>query len=188
VLRDAFAPEANLMDLASARPCEGGPLYVAPGHFVALAHSPITLGLAEGALDDLVSMARGGRTQSRTTVAMRDSDIFKYELGRVQADFRAAQGLFEAQVANYWRHALAGSLNSEALLAEGTQTAIWITDACVRVVRRCFTLAGGAAVYESFPLQRRLRDIEVAAQHAAVQWRHYTKAGELLLSTASDRI
>jgi indole-3-acetate monooxygenase len=119
---------------------------------------------------------------------MRNSHVFQYELGRVHADFRAAQALFEVQVANYWRHALAGTLNSEALLAEGTQAAIWITNACVRVVRRCFALAGGAAVYESFPLQRRLRDIEVAAQHAAVQWRHYTKAGELLLSAASDRI
>jgi indole-3-acetate monooxygenase len=188
VLRDAFAPEANLMDLASARPCEAGPLYVAPGHFVALAHGPITLGLAEGALDDLIAMARSGRTQSRTTVAMRNSDVFQYELGRVHADFRAAQALFEVQVANYWQHARAGTLNSEALLAEGTQAAIWITNACVSVVRRCFSLAGGAAVYESFPLQRRLRDIEVAAQHAAVQWRHYTKAGEMLLSGVSDRI
>jgi alkylation response protein AidB-like acyl-CoA dehydrogenase len=186
VLRDAVASPENLMDMASTRPCEGGPLYSAPGHFAALAHGPVTLGLAEGALDDLMTMARSGRKQSRASAAMRDSEIFHYELGRVQAEFRAAQGLFEAQAASHWRHAVAGTLNGEALLAEGTQAAIWITEACVRVVQRCFALAGGAAVYESCPLQRRLRDIEVAAQHAAVQQRHYAKAGKLLLSSASD--
>jgi alkylation response protein AidB-like acyl-CoA dehydrogenase len=186
VLRDTLASSANLIDMASARRCEPGPLYSAPGHFAALAHGPITLGLAEGALDDIMTMARSGRKQSRASVAMRDSEIFQYELGRVQAEFRAAQALFEAQVASYWRHALAGSLNNETLLAEGIQAAIWITEACVRVVQRCFALAGGPAVYESYPLQRRLRDIEVAAQHAAVQQRYYAKAGKLLLSPTSD--
>jgi alkylation response protein AidB-like acyl-CoA dehydrogenase len=176
------------MDMASARPCEPGPLYSAPSHFAALAHGPITLGLAEGALDDIMTMAQSGRKQSRANVAMRDSEIFQYELGRVQAEFRAAQSLFEAQVAAYWRHALAGALNNETLLAEGVQATIWITEVCVRVVRRCFALAGGSAVYESYPLQRRLRDIEVAAQHAAVQQRHYAKAGKLLLSPTSDGV
>jgi alkylation response protein AidB-like acyl-CoA dehydrogenase len=186
VLRDIFVPSASLMDMASTRPCEPGPLYSAPGHFVALAHGPITLGLAEGAIADIMTMARNGRKQSRAPVAMRDSEIFQYELGRAQAEFRAAQALFEAQAASHWRHALAGTLNNESLLAEGIQAAIWITEACVRVVQRCFALAGGAAVYESCPLQRRLRDIEVAAQHAAVQRRHYTKAGKLLLSPTSN--
>lgn len=185
VLRDTFVPSANLMDMASTRPCEPGPLYSAPGHFAALAHGPVTLGLAEGAMDDISTMARSGRKQSRAVVAMRDSEIFQYELGRVQADFRAAQALSDAQAASYWQHALAGTLNNEAPLVEGIQATIWITEACVRVVRRCFALAGGAAVYESYPLQRRLRDIEVAAQHAAVQQRHYTKAGKLLLSPTS---
>jgi hypothetical protein len=39
-----------------------------------------------------------------------------------------------------------------------------MTETCVKVVKRHFALAGGAAVYQSYPLQRRLRDIEVAAR------------------------
>jgi hypothetical protein len=38
------------------------------------------------------------------------------------------------------------------------------------------------------PLQRRLRDIHVAGQHASVQQRHYVSAGKLLLDApAKDR-
>jgi len=43
----------------------------------------------------------------------------------------------------------------------------------------CFALAGGSAVYDSSPLQRRLRDLHTAAQHAAVQQRHYAAAGKI---------
>ena len=163
VLRDVFVSSENLVDLASTRPCERGPLYGAPGHFVALAHGPVTLGLAEDP-------------------GFRNLPIRTWPC---TAEFRAAEALSDAQAANYWRHALAGTLNTEALLVEGIQAAIWVTEACVRVVQRCFALAGGSAVYESSPLQRRLRDIEVAAQHAAVQQRHYAKAGKLLLSPTS---
>jgi hypothetical protein len=36
-------------------------------------------------------------------------------------------------------------------------------------------------------LQRRLRDLHVAAQHYSVQQRHYVDAGKLFISTTSDR-
>jgi alkylation response protein AidB-like acyl-CoA dehydrogenase len=59
---------------------------------------------------------------------------------------------------------------------------IWVATACVRVADVCFTLAGGSAVYESSPLQRRLRDLHIAAQHATVQQRHYVTAGKAALA------
>ena len=97
---------------------------------------------------------------------------------RVAAGLRAARAFHRAQVASHWRHALAGTLNDEALL---TQAAIWVATACVGVADACFTLAGGSAIYDSSPLQRRMRDLHVAAQHAAVQQRHYVSAGKQLL-------
>ena len=69
-----------------------------------------------------------------------------------------------------------------ALQAQGTQSGIWIAATCVRVAAACFTLAGGSAVYESSPLQRRMRDLHAAAQHASIHQRHYVNAGKALLS------
>jgi alkylation response protein AidB-like acyl-CoA dehydrogenase len=93
---------------------------------------------------------------------MRDSETFQFELGRVVAELRAARALFEAQSASHWHHAVAGTLKGEALLAESSQAAAWTTATCVRVADTCFALAGGSAVYENSPLQRRLRDLHVA--------------------------
>ena len=39
-----------------------------------------------------------------------------------------------------------------------------------------------SAVYESSPLQRRLRDLHIAVPHATVQQRHYEDAGKAALA------
>jgi hypothetical protein len=70
-------------------------------------------------------------------------------------------------------------------VAEQLQAAIWITSACVRVAEGCFELAGSRAVYENASLQRRVRDLLVAAQHVAVHPRQYVTAGEAVLARLS---
>ena len=68
---------------------------------------------------------------------------------------------------------------------QGTQTRIWVATTCVRVADACFALAGGSAVHESSLLQRRMRDLHAAAQHATVQRRHYAAAGKAALAQYS---
>src|SRR5262249_60827049 len=114
-------------------------------------------------------------------VPMRDWEFSQAELGGVGAALRAAEALQHAQAKSQWRRALAGTLKDDASLAETSQAGVWTATTCVRVVDRCFALAGGSAVYETSPLQRRLRDMHVAAQHAMVQQRHYLAAGKHLL-------
>jgi alkylation response protein AidB-like acyl-CoA dehydrogenase len=182
-LRDTVVSAANFFDLASGVPCLPGPLYQAVPQLLPLAHGAFDVGMAEGALDDLLELANTGRQQLRAAVPMRESETFQFELGRVAAELRAARAFHQVQVASHWRHALAGTLNDEALLTQGTQTGIWVATTCVRVADACFALAGGSAVYESSPLQRRMRDLHAAAQHATVHQRHYVSAAKLLLGS-----
>ena len=182
VFRDKVVPAANFFDLATGAPCLPGPLYRTVPEVLPLFHSAFSIGMARGALNELVALAGGGRQQLHAAVPMRDSETFQGELGRVAGDLRAAEAFQRVQAANQWRHALAGTLKDQTLLAEATQAGVWIATTCVRVVDACFTLAGGSAVYETSPLQRRLRDMHVAAQHAAVHQRHYVGAGKVLLS------
>jgi alkylation response protein AidB-like acyl-CoA dehydrogenase len=187
VIRDALVPMVNLADLSSGVSClPGSRLYNAPLQILPLIHAALALGIAEGALDDLAEMAGTGRRQFRAASAMRDSEVLQYELGCAQANFRAARSYLEIQAASHWGHARAGTLRDEALMAEGTQAGVWITNACLRVAEMCFALGGGSAVYEGSKLQRRLRDLHVAAQHASVQQRNYIDAGKLFISMTSD--
>jgi alkylation response protein AidB-like acyl-CoA dehydrogenase len=181
MLRDMLVPAANSFDPVTGGQCQPGPLYQAVLGLIPLLHCAFAIGIAEGALDELVELANTGRRQQRAAVPMRASEIFQYELGRIDAELRAARAFSQVQAEGHWGHALAGTLNGEALLAEGTQTAIWVTATCIRVVDACFATGGGSALYESSPLQRRMRDLHAAAQHVGVQQRHYVNSGKVLL-------
>ena len=180
-LKDAAVPAANFLDIYGA-PCVPGPLYGAVPQLLPLVHGAFTVGMAEGALAEIVALANTGRQQLRAPAPMRESELFQAELGRVAADVSAARAFLQVQAASHWRRALAGTLNGEALITEGTQASVWLAATCVRVADACFALGGGSALYETSPLQRRLRDLHVAAQHATAQQRQYVGAGKLLLS------
>jgi alkylation response protein AidB-like acyl-CoA dehydrogenase len=187
-LSNAIVPAANFFDLTNGRPCVPGPLYHAVPQLLPVMHGAVTLGIAEGALDELVTLANTGRQQFRAAVPMRDSETFQAELGRIAAEIRAARTFLEAQTASHWRHAQAGTLKDEALLTQATQTAIWLASTCVGAANACFALGGGSALYETSSLQRRVRDLHAAAQHRVAQQRHYVSAGKLLLErSACDR-
>jgi alkylation response protein AidB-like acyl-CoA dehydrogenase len=183
-LRDKVVPAENFFEVLDGAPCVPGPLYSALQQVLPLVHGALTVGVAEGVLDDLVALANTGRQQLRAPSPMRDSEMFQGELGRVATDIRAARAFLQVQAASHWRHALAGTLKDEALLIQGTQTSVWLAATCVRVADACFALGGASAVYDSSPLQRRLRDLHVAAQHATAQQRQYVSAGKLLLDSS----
>ena len=180
-LSDTLVPATNFFDLATGVPCLPGPLYQAVPQFLPLLHATLEVGVAEGALDDLIALAATGRQQLKAAVSMRESETFNSSSDGSRPVCGRRARFTGPRSASHWRHALAGTLKDEALLTQGTQAAIWVATTCVGVADACFTLAGGSAIYESSPLQRRMRDLHVAAQHAAVQQRHYVSAGKQLL-------
>jgi alkylation response protein AidB-like acyl-CoA dehydrogenase len=102
-LTNADVPEANCFDLQTAQPCVPGPLYGAALALVPTMHAAVAIGIAEGALADLVSMANTGRRHQRAATPLRESPIFQYELGRIEADFRAAAAYFRLCTESHWR-------------------------------------------------------------------------------------
>ena len=143
----------------------------------------IFVGIATGAVDEIVRVANTGRQQFRAATPMRDSELFQAELGRIEADLNAARACLQVQVASHWNHALNGTLKREPFFTQTLRTAASVGITCVRVATDCFALGGSRAVYESSALQLRLRDLLVGSQHFAAQKRQYVTSGKLLLET-----
>jgi alkylation response protein AidB-like acyl-CoA dehydrogenase len=188
ILKERVVSGANFFDMMNGTACEPGPLYQAPWHLMVMMPAAVAVGIAEGALDALVRLAHTGRRQFRAATAMQDSEVFRYELGRAAAELRSARLALEAQAKSHWAHAQAGTLKNEARLMEGHQVAIQTARACQKATEACFMLAGGSAVYLDSPLQRRLRDVMVLGQHAAVQQRQFAGIGAFLLSEAGASV
>jgi alkylation response protein AidB-like acyl-CoA dehydrogenase len=114
-----------------------------------------------------------------------ETERFKEGLARLDADLMAARALLEAQTTLVWQNPERAAGKDMSRVAEQRQAAVWVTAACLRVAEGCFELAGSRAVYESSSLQRRARDLRVAAQHVAVHPRHYIAAGAAVLARLS---
>ena len=119
------------------------------------------------------------------TTPLVETERFKEGLARLDADLMAARALLEAQITRVWQNPERPPGKDLTRVAEQLQAAVWITSACVRVAEGCFELAGSRAVYESSSLQRRVRDLRVAAQHVAVHPRNYVTAGAAMLARLS---
>jgi alkylation response protein AidB-like acyl-CoA dehydrogenase len=97
-LKDVVVPPEYFFDFENGVPCLPGPLYQAVPHLFPLLQGALDVGIAEGAVDDLLELANTGRQQFRAAVPMRKSEIFQFELGRVAAELRAARAFHQVQV------------------------------------------------------------------------------------------
>jgi indole-3-acetate monooxygenase len=181
ILDDVIVPNDHFIDFIGGAPCVPGALYQALQQIVVVIHGAVEVGIAEGAVQDIVALADTGRQQQRASVPMQQSELFRFELGRIEAELRAAKAMYAAQVASHWQHAIDRTLRTNALLIQTLQTVVWIATTCTRIAESCYALGGGKALHNSSPLQRRMRDMRTASQHMLPQPRHYASAGELLL-------
>ncbi len=185
-LAERFVPAERFFSMTDPGQIEG-PLYAVMGPWIPLMHCAFAVGLAEGAIEDLVEMATGGRRQLFARSKMQDSPVFQYELGRLDANLAAAGAFMERCAGRQWDRALAGTLGAPAAFAESLQAGVWVTQTCLKVADEAFTLGGGTALYDSSPLQRRMRDMHGGAQHALVQRQNYQGLGAGRLGIGGPR-
>jgi alkylation response protein AidB-like acyl-CoA dehydrogenase len=179
-LKDVFVPEAQTLELGGPS-CLPGPLYAGLGPWIPLMHGAFAAGMARGMIEDLVAAARSGRRQLFARAAMQESPIYQYELGVLAAETAAAEALLFARAELQWGRAQRGELGPAAQ-PDSMLAGVWVTRAALGVCDAGFTLAGAGALYEASPIQRRLRDMNAAAQHAVVQKQNYQGIGGELLA------
>jgi indole-3-acetate monooxygenase len=184
-LTDVLVPDANFFEFPFGTSFAPDPVLGKFPEIIVLAHAAVAVGIAEGAIMDLAQLAGAGIKQLFMTTPLVETERFKEGLARLDAELMAARALLEAQIARVWDNPERSTAKDLARVAEQAQAAIWITAACIRVAEGCFELAGSRAVYESSPLQRRVRDLRVAAQHVAVHPRNYIVAGAAVLARLS---
>jgi len=180
-LTDAFVPEANTIDPGAMQPAVPTVMYRSGFRLFPTHHAAFAIGLAERAIDDFVALATTGKLPAVGRTPVRESPIVQYDLGRAEAELRAAQALLATQCDLDCAHAAEGRANDLDHFVRRLQSAIWIGEACLRSIDSCYRLGGGSSVYETSPLQRRMRDMRAASQHVWAHLRHYAPAGALRL-------
>jgi alkylation response protein AidB-like acyl-CoA dehydrogenase len=110
--------------------------------------------------------------------AAADHPVLQYELGRLEADFKAARAYLLTETAAYWERAKAGApLAGTREQHDTLQATMWAVETCVKVVLGCHTLAGTRAIFDSQAIQRRLRDITTLRHHTLTHFPLWSVAG-----------
>lgn len=174
-------PYARTVSLTHDAPQSGGPLYAFPVFgLLALAIAAVGMGIARGAVEDLVELA-GGKVPSMATRKLAEHPDTQIRLARAEARLRASRALVEAEVAEAWELALATGEVAIERRAGLRMAASHAMGTAAGVVDEMYALAGGSAVYAQSPLQRRFRDVHVATQHMLVNPSTWEFAGRVLL-------
>jgi indole-3-acetate monooxygenase len=183
---DSLVPEDRAASLISDPPRAGGPLYAFPVFgLLALSIAAVGLGIGRAAIDELAELAGARKpTGSKRTLAERPAA--QAQVARAEASLSAARALIDSRVEAAWTAASeAGEVSVEAragLRAAATHA----IGAAREVTNSMYELGGGAAVYDSSPLQRHMRDVHVATQHMLVAPSTWELAGRSLLGQPLD--
>ena len=157
--------------------------------FMFIAKAPAAaLGIARHAIDALTETAAkkparrytlGERVEAPRV--LRDDVHVQDAVGRAETLLTSARAHVFDVVGDLWASLLDGRQPSDRQLALFATLYPHTVGICVEVVQLIYKAAGGAAVYRKGPLDRCLRDILTANQHAIATARTYEMAGRLLL-------
>jgi alkylation response protein AidB-like acyl-CoA dehydrogenase len=185
VAEEVFVPESRMFSLFDG-PAIDRPLYrFPPFGFFALSIGAAALGNARAAIDDLVSLAVGKVGQgSKRTLAERACT--QASVAAAEASLRAADLLFHGAVARAWEAARQeGEVDLD--LRNGLRLAsTHAVRTAAEVVRSMYDLAGGSAIYDGAPLQRRFRDAHTATAHFQVNEASRELPGRILLGLPAE--
>lgn len=179
-------PKARSVSLIADKPAVDSALFVFPVFgLLSLGVCSVALGNAEAALADIKELVTvkksAGASKShaeRTTV--------QAAIARMTSDLGAAGAYLGEAIDECWTAANeTGQLVPEQR-AKLRNACTHATETSAAVAKKAYDIAGGTAVFESHPLQRRFRDAHVATQHIATAWPTRELAGRIILGLETD--
>lgn len=181
VVTEAFVPDHRVFSVVDGPPDGAGPLHRFPLFgFFALSIAAAALGNARGAIDDLIELAAGKKTLgSSRTLAERSAT--QAVVARSEAALRAARLLMYQSIDDAWVAAQRDAPVSEQLRLGLRLAATHAVRTSAEVAEAMYDLGGGAAIYQTSPLQRRFRDAHTATAHFQVNPASFELTGRLLL-------
>jgi len=179
-------PAEHTANVLGDPPLQPGPLYAFPLFgLLALAIAAVSLGIARGALDDLIGLA-GGKVPTGGKRTLAERGTVQAEVARAEAAVRAAGALLDESIGAAWERAVAGAGVDVEQRAALRLAATHATEVSTCATDTAYTLAGGSALYEASPLQRRVRDAHAATQHMLVAPATWELTGRVLLGMPTD--
>ena len=186
--QDAFVPLGRSASLFDG-PVLGTPLYRFPVFgLLAVAIAAVATGIAREALDAFIAQASRTVPQAGAKPLAAKATV-QAAVAQAEATLQSARAYLLASIDSAWQAALqapavdapAGAGLPLECRRDLRLAASHAVHSAAAVVTKLYTLAGGGAVFAHAPLQRCLRNVQVATQHMMVSDATFELTGRLLL-------
>jgi indole-3-acetate monooxygenase len=184
-VHEVFVPARRSAALIGGTPLPL-PLYKFPLFgLLSLGIAAVALGIARLAIDSLVELATQKTPQGSTRMLAERSSTQEH-VARAEARIRSARSFLLESIDNAWRAALKPGAIAAEQRRDIRLSTTHAADEAAAIVNRMYHLAGGTSVYDSSPIQRCLRDIQVATQHMMVSESTYEVCGRMFLGLPTN--
>jgi alkylation response protein AidB-like acyl-CoA dehydrogenase len=187
VVDDLFVPDAWTGTFAelpkvARHPLDQRPLLARFGsEFAAVA-----VGIAQAALDDIIDIARN-KVPATSRSKLASDPVAQYTVGQLVTDLYMARTLLHQVGRDDQASVPFGPPDSTAMLLRRARLSR-VASVAASVVEGCYSLSGTTGLFESCPLQRRLRDVRAVTQHYMLSARSaFGPVGTAILSEDSAR-
>jgi alkylation response protein AidB-like acyl-CoA dehydrogenase len=179
---DLFVPQkytASRDNEAERR--EPGLLYrFTSGMIYAASFSNVSLGIARGALDAFVVLARD-KIPRGARGTLRENNVVQSQVAQCEARLRSSRAFIHQTLAEMWKEA---ERNGEFRYEQHVRLRLsttWAIHQARDVVATVYGAAGSTAVFNENPFERRLRDIHAGTQQGQGRPIHFETVGQVLL-------
>jgi alkylation response protein AidB-like acyl-CoA dehydrogenase len=128
-----------------------------------LEFAAVAIGIAQGALDDITDIARN-KVPAMSPSKLANDPVAQYQVGSLATDLHMARMLVHDVARDDQASVTGGPVESNAALHRRARMAR-AGAVAASVVEGCYALSGTTGLFESCPLQRRLRDVHAVTQH-----------------------
>jgi alkylation response protein AidB-like acyl-CoA dehydrogenase len=186
-LNDFFVRADHSMTREFEKECrENGPLYrLSASNCFQVGFSGVACGIARGALDSFVDMARN-KVPFGLKSPLRDNAVIQCSLAQAEVNLRAARSFVLQSMAEIWKQLSAGT----TITVEQRVTIRMASTNAIAKAREAvdfaYHAAGATAIFESHPLERRFRDMHTVSQQLQARLSHFETVGAWMMGADND--
>src|SRR5215469_4026849 len=181
-LGDLFVPQkytASRDNEAERR--EPGLLYrFTSGMIYAASFSNVSLGIARGALDAFLVLARD-KIPRGARGTLRENNVVQSQVAQCEAKLRSARAFIHTTLREMWEEAEEKGDFGRDKHWQLRLASTWAIHQARDVVVTVYNAAGSTAIFNENPFERRLRDIHAGTQQGQGRPIHFETVGQILL-------
>jgi len=160
---------------------EKGPLYqFTSGMIYAMGFSHVSLGIARGAYDAFIEIARD-KIPRGSKGTLRSNNVIQSQVSQCEARLNSARAYLRGVIGEMWEESRQTGRISADHSPQLRLAATWAIHQARDVVATVYHAAGATAIFEGNPLERRMRDIHAGTQQGQGRPVHFETVGQILM-------